>query len=193
MFYKCPLCGLVFADPADQLDRTQEKLRYDCHENNPADEGYRNFLRQLADPLLQKLTPGQSGLDFGCGPGPTLSGLLEDAGMHMSLYDPFYAPDQSVLNQQYDFVTCSEVVEHFNHPLQSWQQLTGLVRPGGWLGVMTSLFTPRIDFASWHYPKDLTHVCFYSPQTLDWLADRFSLTVEAINESVILFQSSHSS
>jgi hypothetical protein len=48
------------------------------------DVGYRRFLSQLADPLLQRLacstmstttTTTYRGLDYGCGPGPALVGL----------------------------------------------------------------------------------------------------------------------
>jgi 16S rRNA G1207 methylase RsmC len=35
-------------------------------------------------------------LDFGCGPGPTLSILLAEQGQQVDLYDPFYHDDPSV-------------------------------------------------------------------------------------------------
>lgn len=175
-------------DPSTHLNAKEEKSRYDFHQNSPDTPGYVQFLRQLSDPLLKHLLPEQHGLDFGCGPGPTLSLLLEEAGMHMSLYDPIYFPDETVLEQQYDFITCTEVVEHFHHPLQSWQQLTDLLRPGGWLGVMTSVFPEDIDFADWHYKNDLTHVCFYTIETLQWLAARFGLVLLQNTERVFLFQ-----
>ena len=35
------------------------------------------------------------GLDFGCGPGPALTLLMEEAGFaKMNLYDPFYFADE---------------------------------------------------------------------------------------------------
>ena len=188
VYYQCPTCGLIFVAPSTHLSAEEEKSRYDYHQNSPAASGYVQFLRQLADPLLKHLHPGQHGLDFGCGPGPTLSLLLEEAGIHMKLYDPFYFPDETVLKQQYDFITCTEVVEHFHHPLQSWQQLTDLLQPGGWLGVMTSLFTPQINFSTWHYPKDETHVCFYTIETMHWLADRFGLTMPYHTKNAFLFR-----
>ena len=36
-----------------------------------------------------------------------------------------------------------------------------LVRPGGWLAVMTCFQTDDARFAGWHYRKDPTHVVFY--------------------------------
>lgn len=188
VFYQCPACKLIFVDPSNHLNAEEEKSRYDYHQNSPDAAGYVQFLRQLSDPLLNHLLPGQHGLDFGCGPGPTLSLLLEEAGMHMNLYDPFYYPDETALERQYDFITCTEVVEHFHHPHQSWQQLTDLVRPGGWLGVMTSVVPDDIDFADWHYKNDPTHVCFYATQTLQWLAERFGLMLLHNTEKIFLFQ-----
>jgi len=171
-----------------RLDVATEKLRYDQHENDPKDLRYRNFLNRLAQPLLQKLTPGMHGLDYGCGPGPTLSVMLEEAGMVMALYDPYYANDSSALLKQYDFVTCTEVVEHFHYPAEDWQQLVTLLRPGGWLGVMTTLVDPKVDFLEWYYQGELTHVSFYSFATFSWLGSHFQLSVEQRDTNVVLLQ-----
>jgi len=45
-----------------------------------ADPRYRRFLARLAEPLIAHLPKGARGLDFGCGPGPTLSLMLREAG-----------------------------------------------------------------------------------------------------------------
>lgn len=187
-YYHCPNCALIFADPASHLDAQAEKAIYDQHENDPADARYRQFLNRLAAPLLEKLQADMHGLDYGCGPGPTLSVMLEEAGMRVCHYDPIYAPDTQVLARQYDFVTCSEVVEHFHHPLRDWTQLVGLLRTGGWLGVMTSFVPPADEFATWHYKNDPTHVSFYAPRTIDWLAQCFDLHAESMADNVVLLR-----
>lgn len=187
-YFRCPHCDLVLADPQSFLRPEEELARYELHENDPADAGYRGFLNQLAAPLLARLAPGAQGLDYGCGPGPALAQMLREAGMSMQVYDPFYAPDRSVLARQYDFVTCSEVVEHFYHPLRSWRELAGLVRPGGWLGVMTALRTDAVDFARWHYITEETHVMFYAPQTIRFLAESLDLRLAYLKTPVILLQ-----
>lgn len=187
-YLHCPRCDLVFADPDSRLDAAAEKAHYDLHENDPADAGYRRFLSRLAEPLLTRLETGTHGLDYGSGPGPTLSVMLEEAGMVMSLYDPFYAPEAAVLNRTYDFVTCTETVEHFHHPARDWAQLTALVRPGGYLGIMTKLVINRERFAKWHYKNDPTHVSFYSPATFDWLGRHFGFDVHRADADVILMR-----
>ncbi len=128
-------------DPSDRLDAAAERARYETHENDPEDAGYRGFLDRLAAPLMERVVAeipsGAEGLDFGSGPGPTLSIMLEERGMRMSLYDPFFAPDRSVLERTYDFVTCTETVEHLFEPRREFERFDRLVRPGGWLAIMT--------------------------------------------------------
>jgi hypothetical protein len=179
---------MVFADPDSFLNRADEKERYELHENDPADEGYRQFLAQVLPPLLCRLDLGMSGVDYGCGPGPALKQMLEEAGMQMALYDPFYAPDTQVLNQQYDFVTATEVVEHFYHPARDWAQLNRLVKPGGILAVMTSLLLPETDFNAWYYRTETTHVMFYTPETIRYIAKKLNLVIEILEDPVILFR-----
>ena len=93
------------------------KARYDLHENSPADKGYRNFLCRMFIALEPHLKPGSSGLDFGCGPAPTLSLIFEDSGHSMETYDHFYDKKMTVFDKEYDFITTTEVVEHLHHPL----------------------------------------------------------------------------
>ena len=188
-YLECPGCGLVSADPASHLSPEDERAIYDLHQNDPADARYRAFLARLADPLRAKLVPGMRGLDFGCGPGPVLSMLLREAGMAMADYDPIYAPHEPLLDAQYDFVTCTEVVEHFRDPLAGWTRLASLVRPGGWLGVMTQL-APDVptNFLRWRYRDDRTHVSFHRLATLQWLAGRFGFALEQVESQAFLLR-----
>lgn len=187
-FYRCPQCGLISADPASHLSPEVERANYDLHNNDPTDPRYRAFLNRLVEPLLARLQPGMVGLDYGCGPGPTLSSMLRQAGMVMHDYDPLYAPDETLLAREYDFVTCTEVVEHFNNPGAAWQQLGARVRSGGWLGVMTwTVPDPEpAAFRGWVYKGDPTHVGFYCSATFEWLGRELGFTVEVINERVVL-------
>ena len=188
LYFRCGQCALIFVDPAAHLDPAAERARYDLHENDWADPRYRRFLDRLARPLLTRLEPGMCGLDYGCGPGPALSRMMQEAGMVMDVYDPYYEPRVDVLARQYDFVTCTEVAEHFHHPARDWARLTTLVKPGGWLGVMTQLAPPDELFLQWRYRRDPTHVCFYGPATFEWLALRFGFTMERERSDVVVLQ-----
>ena len=187
-YHQCGQCELIFV-PAEHLPtRGEEKAQYDLHENNPEDSGYRRFLGRLADPLLEKLPPGSVGLDFGCGPGPTLSLMLEEAGHRVALFDPIYHPNPGALEGQYDFVTATEVFEHLHHPRRDLEVLWNCLRPGGWLGVMTKRARTREAFSKWHYIKDPTHVGFWSKNTFRWLAGYWDAQLELIEPDVALLR-----
>ncbi len=185
-YWRCNTCVCTFLDP-DQLPGIEtEKAEYDRHQNRVDDPGYRKFLGQLAEPLLGKLRPGSKGLDFGCGPGPALAAMLSEAGHDVALYDPLYVPDLSVLEKQFDFVTCTETVEHFHQPAREFQCLNKLLRPGGWLGIMTRFQTDDTRFANWHYRRDPTHVVFYRAETMQWLGQRHGWNMEILPPGIVL-------
>jgi hypothetical protein len=188
-YYRCTRCELTFLDPALRPDAATERARYDEHRNDPADARYRAFLQQVAAPLMAAVPAGRRGLDYGSGPGPTLSVMLEEAGYDVALYDPFYADDASVLLDRYDFITCTEVAEHFFNPAAEFERLAGLLRPAGVLAVMTEPLTDDIDFERWHYRRDPTHVCFYRTATMEWLAARHGWTLARPSPRVSLFRS----
>ncbi len=170
----CRTCHLVFVPATQHLCAKAEKAHYDLHENRPDDPGYRRFLDRLFTPLNERLSPHAQGLDFGCGPGPTLSKMFEEAGHSVALYDPYYAPDGSVLDARYDFITLSEVAEHLAAPGKVLDGLWASLAPGGWLGIMTKRVRDREAFGTWHYITDPTHIGFFSEATFRWLTGRWS-------------------
>jgi hypothetical protein len=170
-YLRCGSCSLVFVLPHYYLSADKEKARYDLHRNSPDDRDYRQFLSRLYIPLQKRLLPGSHGLDFGSGPGPTLSIMFEEAGHTMSLYDYYYARQPAALNREYDFITATEVV-----------------KPGGYMGIMTKLYPQCETFAEWPYKNDLTHVCYFSHLTFEWLAVHWQAEATLIDDGVIIFR-----
>lgn len=191
-YLKCSVCELIFVKPGQRLDPDVEKSRYDLHENDPDDNGYREFLSQLFNPLSDRLVPGSAGLDFGSGPGPTLSVMLEEAGHQMSIYDPFYAPDRSVFNNSYDFITTTETAEHLFNPRKEFNLLWSCLKPGGYLGIMTKMVPSDEVFPNWHYRRDDTHVTFYSPATFRWMASYYGGRLELFGGRTAIIQKEQS-
>ena len=140
------------------------------------------------DPLLARLAVPSRGLDYGCGPRPALAAMLEEAGHAVALYDPFFQPEPAPLGQRYDFVTCTEAAEHFHRPAATFEQIMGLVRPGGWLALMTCFQTDDARFANWHYRRDPTHVVFYRETTLRHLAAAHGWSCTVPAKDVALMQ-----
>lgn len=186
-YWRCDQCEATFLDPGQRPGPQAEKTEYDLHRNAAEDEGYRGFLSRLAEPLIARLPPNSEGLDYGCGPGPALARMLTDAGHRMATWDPIYAPNPSVFSHTYDFVTCTEVVEHMHRPADEFDRIDALLRPGGILGVMTTFQTDDARFANWHYRRDPTHVVFYRESTLAFIADRIGWTMEAPRANVAIF------
>lgn len=187
-YFRCDTCAARILDPAQHPDPATERAQYMLHENDPDDPRYRRFLSTLADSLLARLPPGSRGLDYGCGPGPALAAMLRAAGHDVALYDPVFAPDPAPLADAYDFVTCTEVAEHFHAPEREFARLRGLVRPGGWLAVMTRFQTDDARFAGWQYRADPTHVVFYRDDTFRHLAAAWGWSCTIPVKDVALLQ-----
>ncbi len=185
-YWRCSNCEATFLAPGQRLSPSEERAHYLHHENDPDDPRYRKFLSRLTVPLLEKLKTGMVGLDYGCGPGPALAAVLGDNGFHMDLYDPFFYPDPQPLDRTYDFITCTETAEHFHRPAAEFDRLGSLLRPGGWLAVMTCFQTDDDRFANWHYRLDPTHVVFYRDVTLRAIAVQRGWTCEIPLKDVAL-------
>ncbi|MBE0486987.1 MAG: class I SAM-dependent methyltransferase [Marinobacter sp.] len=187
-YLRCQECSATVMEPGCRLSADEERAVYALHDNQLDDAGYCRFLAKLSDPLKEKLASGAQGLDFGCGPGPALAAMLEQAGFGMALYDPFFYPDRSVLGRRYDFITCTEVVEHLYRPAEVFRQLDKLVMQGGWLAIMTCFQTDDERFDHWHYRRDPTHVVFYREETFAWLANHYGWRLEIPRKDVVLLQ-----
>ncbi len=187
-YFRCQSCLLVFVNPEQLPTRDQERRHYDMHQNSPEDWQYRRFLSRLFGPIQAKLEPCSCGLDFGSGPGTTLSIMFAEAGHQMSIFDPNYAPDSSVLSRRYDFITASEVIEHLHRPRRELELLWNILRPGGWLGLMTKRVRNADAFRNWHYTHDPTHVSFFSMETFEWLAKTWQAEFEISGKDVVLFK-----
>ncbi len=189
-YRRCLRCALVFVPPQFHLSAAAEKAEYDLHINKVEDPGYRRFLARLATPLLERVQAPARGLDFGCGPGPALAYMLRESGLEVRLFDVFYAPDSRALEDRYDFICATEVVEHLHEPGRELARLWSLLAPTGWLGVMTKLVRDRQAFAAWHYKNDPTHVCFFSVATWQWWAGEQGAELECLGADVILLRKS---
>ncbi len=124
-----------------------ERTHYGNHNNDPHDSRYRNFLSRLADPLMRSLAAGAEGLDFGCGPGPTLLVMVEENGFPTTIYDPAFERCTDIWSARYDFITASEVVEHLHRPRFEMEQLWACLNDGGVLGIMTKRRFDNHSFA----------------------------------------------
>jgi len=186
-YRRCGACALTFVPASQHAAEDRERARYAEHRNSPDDRGYRDFLDRLLAPLAAVLPAGAEGLDFGCGPGPAAATIMRARGFAMTDYDPFFAPDPAALARSYDFVVSTEVLEHLRRPGETLAMIDGLLRRGGVLGAMTGVLEDDAAFAGWWYRKDFTHIAFYRPETLDWIARRFDWRLTRPSRDAALF------
>lgn len=180
----CRSCDLIFVDPDALPTREQEKEIYAFHQNSPEQQGYVEFLQRIIQPALTYLTPTMRGLDYGCGPGPTLSVLLERQGIRCHNYDPFFFPESP--QGPFDFIFATECFEHFHSPATELARLSSLLQLQGYLFVMTELWHEQIDFRTWYYKSDPTHVSFYHLNSFDYICRNFGFKVLATRDRRVL-------
>ena len=186
-YLECKICLAKFLDRVNLLSPAEEKIHYLTHQNNISDLRYRKFLSKLSIPLQTKLSKNAEGLDYGCGHGPALVDMFRSERFPMDLYDPFFFPNEFIFSKEYDFISCTETIEHFFAPSKEFNTLNSLLKDKGWLGIMTSFMTKDKFFKNWYYRKDPTHVVFYCEKTFDVIAQQRNWSCEVISKDIVLF------
>lgn len=187
-YYRCNDC-LATQLSIDHLPSREEEYRhYLQHENETSNPRYRAFLARLATPLMGFLPEDAEGLDYGCGPGPALAMMLNEAGFAMETHDPQFSPNPLIDSRRFDFITCTETVEHFHQPAMEFARLRQMLRPNGYLAIMTCFQTDDDKFGNWHYRRDPTHVVFYKQETFEFLAKKWRYTIHIPRKDVVIMQ-----
>ncbi len=186
-FYNCDVCDLVYVPDKYYLTPNEEKKRYNLHNNDPYDVRYRKFLNKLINEIKPYISKDMCGLDYGCGPGPALSIMLKEKGYKVQTYDPYFAKNNNIFNKKFDYITCTETVEHFYNPKKEFDKFDSLLSKKGLLGIMTGMLKDWNNFNDWHYYRDPTHVVFYSQKTMKWIAKQYSYKCIFPRKNIVIF------
>ncbi|WP_018649355.1 MULTISPECIES: class I SAM-dependent methyltransferase [unclassified Thioalkalivibrio] len=187
-YQRCRGCSLIVLKHRCWPTLAFEREYYQTHENRPDDPGYRRFLGRLLAPLEAHCPPPAQGVDWGCGPHPVLADMLCARGYSMQTHDPVFAPDRPEARACFDLVTCTEVLEHLHDPIATLGEMATLLRPGGTIAIMTGWPPPAAAFHRWHYRRDPTHVAFYGPDTLRWIAAHLGWAIHLPAPDIALFR-----
>ncbi len=187
-YFHCLTCGAFVKDKRFYLTASQERSRYINHNNDVNDVAYQRFTAPITDYILENFDANSTGLDYGCGTGPVISKQLQAKGFRVTLFDPFFYPDEDYLNHRYDYVFSCEVFEHFYNPKHELNKLIALLKSGGILLVMTHVFDESKNFDTWYYRKDPTHVFIYTAQTFNYIRDAFNLDLVLQTERLIVLR-----
>ena len=196
-YYFCPHCEFLFMDEAAIVSPEREKAEYSTHQNTLDNEGYVNMFREFIKKAVTpfQTNPGQTGkrtaLDFGSGPGDCVLAhvLREERGYAVDIYDVYFAPEKVYTDKIYNLITCTEVLEHLKNPVETLRLLKQHLKPGGILALMT-LFHPITEdnpggeemFQQWWYCRDVTHICFFRPKTLRFMARLLEMELLMIDD-----------
>lgn len=185
-FYKCPTCTTILRHPSSFLNSADEKARYEEHNNDVHDKNYQQFVSPIVCSVLSDFTADDKGLDFGSGTGPVITKLLRDSKYSIQTYDPFFDNNKDVLNQQYNYIACCEVIEHFHNPIKEFTLLKSLLKQKGKLYCMTDLYTDDLNFDKWYYKNDPTHVVFYTKSGLEFIKNNIGFSKLEIQGRLIV-------
>ncbi|MCR3955790.1 MAG: class I SAM-dependent methyltransferase [Gudongella sp.] len=178
IFHQCRGCSFIWKDASIHVGPDEELEIYETHNNSIHDEKYVRYLKDFAEASVVPFAEeAEVGLDFGSGPEPVLSVLMErDYGISMDIYDKFYATEKVYNHKSYDLITSTEVVEHLDEPLKYFRLFREILKDKGILAIMT-LFHPqdRESFLDWFYIRDQSHISFYTPRTFEVISEKLGL------------------
>lgn len=186
-FFRCSHCEGIFKPKHLLPNSVDEKEHYEKHINDVDCPKYQNFVSPITHEIQKDFSIHSLGVDFGAGTGPVIQKVLQDKGYSVEAYDPYFHPNQALLENRYDFIAASEVIEHFFNPKKEFALLKNLLKPNGKLYCMTHIYDESIDFANWYYKNDPTHVFLYQKKTLEFIAQKFDFQNLKIEKRLIVF------
>ena len=172
-YYHCKSCEYIFKSPEYYQDFDAQKERYNLHENNENDEGYKAYFQRFLDFVLPFVGQPKSALDFGCGVSSLLASLLDEKGIDTDYYDPIYHPNTLSDSKKYEIIVTTEVFEHLHNPNEVFISLLSRLKNGGYLAIQTEFHSNNSTaFKKWWYSQDPTHIVFFRPQTFRVLCEQ---------------------
>lgn len=188
-YYKCETCDAIYADELDKPNLEAEKERYELHDDDTADEGYRKFVNPITSSIMRDFTSDAKGLDFGAGTSAIISVVLKENAFNIKNYDPYFHRFSELLEAKYDYISSCEVIEHFYKPYKEFKLLKTMLNTNGKIYLMTEPYDETIDFSTWYYKNDPTHVFFYSKKTFAWIVKEFKFSEFTMNKRLIVLNS----
>lgn len=187
-YFECVNCFSLFLECSALPSNYEERERYLKHNNDVHDVRYQQFVEPITFAVQNDFSTNDKGLDFGGGTGPVITKMLTDKGFDIEDYDPYFNYRPELLYQQYDYIACCEVMEHFFYPSKEFMLLRKLLKPGGKLYCMTSLYDPSVNFKGWKYKDDSTHVFFYHRKALEFIGEAFGFSSLLVQNKLIIFE-----
>lgn len=174
-YFRCGSCEAVHVPQEFHLTPEEERERYALHDNSGSNEGYRKYLKSVAD-SVRELLPDMDELsiiDYGAGEEAVLTEILTEEGVDCRAYDPNYE-HLAKLDGTCDLLIACECVEHFRDPMREFRRMDELLNSGGFCYIRTEMLESTPYFSGWWYKNDLTHIVFYSRKTMSYIGEQLN-------------------
>lgn len=166
-YFHCTDCGLIFTSEDSYLTPSQEKDRYEMHDNTVSNGGYVGFLQKVAEVVINSTPPEGLVLDFGCGKNAVLETILKkQSSLTCESYDPLFDRGIDFTGKKYDTIVLCEVIEHLRNLPEELELIRTLLTSDGKVIIRTQKYTSRESFATWWYRQDSTHINFFNDSSL---------------------------
>lgn len=193
---QCGPCGLYFKSHTIGLAVLGDY--YQRHDEGTYEYGDRFPTDRHLDRLISALPNGSRILDFGCSTGRILKGsasrlhcygvepnhkaaaIAGERGIH--IVPESQLPDYE--REGFDAIILADVYEHLPQPAELFGRLCRLLKPGGWLAIVTGnadAVGDRDLIAEFWYFRVPAHLLMASERHMHWLAARFGLQLAALH------------
>lgn len=185
-YYFCNNCKIIFKDRKMLISEDAEESRYMLH-NNSYDENYAKYFRTFIEESIIPNVDGKVGLDYGSGVCNVLEQVMEkEYDFEIDSYDKYFCKNPDLKNQ-YDFITCTEVIEHIKDPLEFLYEMDKYLKRNGTLIIMTKFHPNSFEsFFNWWYIRDVTHITFYTFETFEYLAKLINYSIVSSNGTDVI-------
>lgn len=189
-YHRCPGCRLIFTVAFDHFSK-------DDFLSHVYNEAY-----ALVDPDYAELRPANTArmieqafgrtptiriLDYGGGNGAVVAQIRRAGFVNSQTYDPFVEASATPPTGKFQLITCIEVAEHSNRPMETFGQMASLLDDEGMI-LFTTMTQPanidQIGLGWWYAGPRNGHVTLYSHQALQHVADAIGMTYAPVNAGI---------
>lgn len=194
----CNNCRHYFMTPVirkELMDKYYSLINSEFYHNRNAEPCNLNVkeYQSYAEKIKSKIKNGKI-LEIGCGNGYLLQTLKENGFdcygvepspmaynhakniLNLHVENGFF-DNSSFFNQKFDVIIMVDVVEHISDMQKFIQQITTVLKPGGYIFIATGnirSFTAKFAGSNWGYFISWEHLSFFNPQSIEYLLKKNS-------------------
>jgi 2-polyprenyl-3-methyl-5-hydroxy-6-metoxy-1,4-benzoquinol methylase len=195
---KCRGCGLVYTNPRPLPSGIRQGYRTTVDPEYAEEDSSRSINAHLSLHTLRRFAKKGRLLDVGCATGFFLNAArldFETIGIEPSEWAADYArtrlrldvltgnlEEVAIESGSFDVVTLIDVIEHVTDPKAALQRVSGLLKPGGWLYLVTpdiGSLSARLLRGRWWGLRP-AHLYYFSQATLRSMLQAAGLHVELL-------------